>query len=254
MEVEIQRCPCQGEIEHDSYPMAEYKFGSDITKVLPMICPDSDLDMDGLEQLYPKLIEIGQHADSAMYTSYYQGVILRIEKDLYLYRFGDVDDSDEYFYLIGSFEDALISLLGKCTYEGSLPWEEIIIASGLGYLDALNEWEDLVPSEIFATNDHESGSFITVSSFKDDAEVRDFINRSETQDIRAQSKEWQLKLESWVNAQDEKKQNSNVSHIIPMKPLVKFVFPNFIYFLHHKIKNGLVNRKEEWGFYVRDLA
>ncbi len=254
MEVEIQRCPCQGEAEHDSYPMAEYKFGSDITKVLPMICPDSDLDMDGLEQLYPKLIEIGQHADSAMYTSYYQGVILRIEKDLYLYRFGDVDDSDEYFYLIGSFEDALISLLGKCTYEGSLPWEEIIIASGLGYLDALNEWEDLVPSEIFATNDHESGSFITVSSFKDDAEVRDFINRSETQDIRAQSKEWQLKLESWVNAQDEKKQNSNVSHIIPMKPLVKFVFPNFIYFLHHKIKNGLVNRKEEWGFYVRDLA
>ena len=205
MEVEIQRCPCQGEAEHDSYPMAEYKFGSDITKVLPMICPDSDLDMGGLEELYPQLIGIGQLKESAMYAAYYQGVILRIEKDLYLYRFGDVDDSDEYFYLIGSFEDALISLLGKCTYEGSPPWEEIIIASGLGYLDALNEWEDLVPSEIFATNDHESGSFVTVSSFKDDAEVRDFINRSETQDIRAQSKEWQLKLESWINAQDENK-------------------------------------------------
>ena len=205
MEVEIQRCPCQGEVEHDSYPMAEYKFGSDITKVLPMICPDSDLDMGGLEELYPKLIGIGRLRESAMYAAYYQGVILRIEKDLYLYRFGDVDDSEGYFYLIGSFEDALISLLGKCTYEGSLPWEEIIIASGLGYLDALNEWEDLVPSEIFANNDYESGSFITVSSCKDDAEVRDFINSSETQDIRAQSKHWQLKLESWVNAQDENK-------------------------------------------------
>jgi hypothetical protein len=185
--------------------MAEYKFGSDISKVLPMICPDSDLNMDGLEDLYPKLIEIGNYSEAHLYASYYQGIILRIEKDLYLYRFGDVDESDGYFYLIGSFEDALMSLLASCTYEGSLPWKKIIMASGLGYLDAINEWGDLVPSEIFETNDYGLESLMTVSISKDDVEVRDFIDSSQTKDIRAQSKEWQTKLEKWIQAQDEKK-------------------------------------------------
>jgi len=205
MEVEIQPCPCQGEIEHDSYPTAEYKFGSEITKILPMICPDSDLNMDGLVERYQGLIEIGQPLGSAMYASYYQGNILRIEKDLYLYRFGDLDDSEGYFYLIGSFKDAFISLLQKCTYEGSLAWKEIIIASGLGYLDAIKDWGNLVPGEIFATGDYEPGSFITVSTNRDDSEVRDFIKNSETEEIRAKAKQWQLNLENWVHNQNKKK-------------------------------------------------
>jgi hypothetical protein len=204
MEVEIQRCPCQGEIEHDSYPSAEYKFGSEITKILPMICPDSDLNMDGLIERYQGLIEIGQDNKSATYASYYQGNILRIEKDLYLYRFGDVEDSQEYFYRVGSFKDAFIALQQKWGYEGFLPWKEIIIASGLGYLDAIKDWGGLVPGEIFATGDYGPGSFITVSTNRDDSEVRDFINNSETEEIRTQAKQWQLNLERWVQAQDEK--------------------------------------------------
>ena len=205
MEVEIQRCPCQGEIEHDSYPTAEYKFGSEITMILPMICPDSDLDMDGLEELYPKLIEIGNYSEAHIYASYYQGIILRIEKDLYLHRFGDVDDSEGYFYRVGSFKDAFIALQQKWGYEGFLPWKEIIIASGLGYLDAIKDWGGLVPGEIFATGDYGPGSFITVSTNRDDSEVRDFINNSETEEIRAQAVQWQLDLERWIEAQDEKK-------------------------------------------------
>jgi len=61
----------------------------------------------------------------------------------------------------------------------------------------------LVPGEIFATGDYGPGSFITVSTNRDDSEVRDFINNSETEEIRTQAKQWQLKLESWVNAQDD---------------------------------------------------
>jgi len=63
----------------------------------------------------------------------------------------------------------------------------------------------LVPGEIFATGDYGPGSFITVSTNRDDSEVRDFINNSETEEIRAQAVQWQLDLERWIEAQDEKK-------------------------------------------------
>ena len=202
MQLNVQFCACDGQEEHDGFPLGTYVFEDGHTKLLPMLCPESDLTSYGLREIYLPLIHLGQFNPDSRVSSYWAGDILRVEENIYLCSFGDVDESDAAKFLVGTFGDALNDLLSECMYEDSLPWDQILLAKTAGYLDIFDEWDDLIPATIFKEEEWLTGTGISVFVRKEDAQVESHFQSATTELNKTLAQKWNIDLDSWFKAQN----------------------------------------------------
>ena len=111
-------CDCTG--IHSDFPETRYAFPNLDVFNLPCLCPSSDLTADELSKRFNNLIKVSICNTNATNYSFYCGQISRIEKNLYFYSFGDVDEVGENnFYIEGKLSDVVAELISELGEIGS---------------------------------------------------------------------------------------------------------------------------------------
>jgi hypothetical protein len=144
--IAINVCDCDG--THEDFPISVYRFNEAGDIELPDLCPNSDLTQNELTQ-FDLLLETTEENQNWALYSVYRGHLARIQDNLYLYSFGDIDEVGESnFYIEGSLDEVVEHLL---TEWGELApdWRGLFKAWGTNGLpkgydsSKLTAWTDL---------------------------------------------------------------------------------------------------------------
>jgi hypothetical protein len=109
--IAINVCDCDG--MHEDFPISIYRFIEAGDIALPDLCPNSDLTQNEITQ-FDLLIETTEENQNSTLYSVYSGRIARVQKNLYFYSFGDVDEIGESnFYISGSLGEVVEFLLSE---------------------------------------------------------------------------------------------------------------------------------------------
>jgi hypothetical protein len=171
METNIKICKCDSTSQHDDFISSEHLFPDGSVELLPMLCPDSDLNNSDLFALYQPILETLESNENWTMFALYSGMIAEIKPGLYFFSFGDSDEVGESnFYIKSDLKPVLEMLLSEWG-PAAPPWREFLRSLGEHGYPAGYEPGSMVSYEDFFPQLDEEGLSVGVSFNKENPEL-----------------------------------------------------------------------------------
>ena len=173
--VAIKVCECDGEKDHNEYPMSEYVLSDGSIEVLPELCLENELYPEDLYYEFRPVLKTLESDEEWTMFACYSGQIAEVRPGLYFYSFGDVDEIGERnFYIEGDLE-SIIDLLLEEWGPSAPDWESFFKTIGTNGYPEDYEPGTLVDAKYFFPHSDAESLTVGISFNTENKELRQIL-------------------------------------------------------------------------------